>query len=314
MGSNWGKVNLDTVKERARKGIPDSLRGRFWPLFCGATEMMNDEKNKGVYQSLVSQRADTTTEVQLRKDITRTFPKHVQFKNVSNVTKGSGNGKEENGEQYSTGQMSLFRVLKAFALRHPQIGYCQGMGSPCGSFLMYMTEEQAFWMTERFLMSDRYCHFGNMYTEGFPLLYTFFFIYERLLLKYVPKLAQHFQDHDAMTSTYAWRWFQLLFSEFPRETVLVIWDIFFCEGIKILFRVAMGLLQIKERHLLKCSGMELLEVLRDLPNDPEVADSHLVISTALKVNIITRDINKLMEEFNAKSPTHTAPLVLPSSP
>jgi hypothetical protein len=296
MIDSWDKLKAEKLKARARKGVPDSLRGMVWPRFSGAQAMMEAEGNRGVYQDLVSRKADMGTEVQLRKDITRTFPKHVFFKNVAGE-KGTGNGQEDNGEQYSKGQLSLFNVLKAFALRNPEIGYCQGMGSPCGSFLMYMPEELAFWMMDRFLVSDKYQKFGNLYIDGFPLLFQFFFIYERLFQKFLPKLYQHFTESQITTMTYATKWFQLMYSEFPRETVLIIWDIFFCEGTKILFRVAIALLQLKERVLLRAGQMELMEILRDLPSDPDVADTHTLLSLALKVDVTKKELVKIEGEY-----------------
>jgi len=166
---------------------------------------------------------------------------------------------------------------------------------------MYMPEELAFWMMDRFLVSDKYNCFGNMYTEGFPLLFRFFFIYERLCQKYVPKLYQHFTELGINTMTYATKWFQLMFSEFPRETVLIVWDMFFNEGIKILFRVAIALMQIKERVLLRSGQMEIMEILRDLANDPDVADTYTLISLALKIDLTTKDLAKLEQEYEHKS-------------
>ena len=44
--------------------------------------------------------------------------------------------------------------------------------------------------------------------------------------------------------------YQTLFSEFPRALVLRILDILFYEGPKILFRVAIAMLQIREKEVL----------------------------------------------------------------
>jgi len=70
--------------------------------------------------------------------------------------------------------MSLFNVLKSVSLDNKEIGYCQvrqisfvtilfvstfvldqGMGSPCGTFLVYLKEEDAFWMMDRLLNSEK---------------------------------------------------------------------------------------------------------------------------------------------------------------
>ena len=41
---------------------------------------------------------------------------------------------------------ALARVLRCYALWHPDIGYCQGMNFLCGTLLLIMAEEDAFWL------------------------------------------------------------------------------------------------------------------------------------------------------------------------
>lgn len=63
------------------------------------------------------------------KDITRTFPKHIYFR-----------------DRFGQGQKSLYNVLKAFSSHyHNETGYVQGMGYIAGLLLTYMEEKQAFW-------------------------------------------------------------------------------------------------------------------------------------------------------------------------
>jgi hypothetical protein len=42
---------------------------------------------------------------------------------------------------YFNRQEAMLRVLKAASVRHPEIGYCQGMGFVTAVILMYMEEE-----------------------------------------------------------------------------------------------------------------------------------------------------------------------------
>ena len=77
------------------------------------------------------------------KDIDRTFPGHALFEGAK-------------------GQNSLRRILSAFALHNPEMGYCQGLNFVAGFLLLIMGEEQAFWtldvVVNEFLPPDYYSH------------------------------------------------------------------------------------------------------------------------------------------------------------
>ena len=44
------------------------------------------------------------------------------------------------------GENSLRRVLQAFALHNPDIGYCQSLNFVAGMMLLFLSEEEAFWL------------------------------------------------------------------------------------------------------------------------------------------------------------------------
>jgi hypothetical protein len=65
-------------------------------------------------------------------------------------------------EEYQTKDMieKLRRVCKAYTVRNPEIGYCQGFNFIVARFLRLMSEEEAFWMLtlliESFIPLDYY--------------------------------------------------------------------------------------------------------------------------------------------------------------
>lgn len=73
--------NLNKLKYRTRKGIPDCLRGYVWYYFGNVQKYLNMEENKGLYEKLLyDESVNLETENTIACDIDRTFPKHTFFK------------------------------------------------------------------------------------------------------------------------------------------------------------------------------------------------------------------------------------------
>ena len=72
------------------------------------------------------------------RDISRTFPNHIHYH-----------------QRHGLGQRQLYNVLKAYSVYDKQLGYCQGMGFVAGLLLLYMCEEDAFWLMVSLLKARR---------------------------------------------------------------------------------------------------------------------------------------------------------------
>lgn len=76
------------------------------------------------------------------KDLHRTFPDNLKFACSSHQNSTTTIETESNSKL-----QSLRRILLAFSLHSPQIGYCQSLNYLAGFFLLFCkTEQEAFWM------------------------------------------------------------------------------------------------------------------------------------------------------------------------
>jgi hypothetical protein len=73
--------NINKLKSRTRKGIPDSIRGLIWQLYAEIDKYRSDEGFKDLYHTLSNDEIiDVGIESVILRDIDRTFPKHTFFK------------------------------------------------------------------------------------------------------------------------------------------------------------------------------------------------------------------------------------------
>lgn len=54
------------------------------------------------------------------------------------------------------GQEALYRVLKAYSIYDNEVGYCQGSNFIVGVVLMFLAEEESFWLLVALMESPRY--------------------------------------------------------------------------------------------------------------------------------------------------------------
>ncbi|GMH20689.1 hypothetical protein Nepgr_022530 [Nepenthes gracilis] len=269
-GSDWkhyARRKPHVVKRRVRKGIPDCLRGLVWQLISGSRDLLL--MNPGVYEQLVIYET-SAAELDIIRDISRTFPSHVFFQ-----------------QRHGPGQRSLYNVLKAYSVYDRDIGYVQGMGFIAGLLLLYMSEEDAFWLLVALLKGAVHAPMEGLYLAGLPLVQQYLYQFDHLVSEYLPKLGEHFSQEMINPSMYASQWFITVFSySFPFHLALRIWDIFLYEGVKIIFKVGLALLKCCHDDLVKLPFEKLIHALRNFPE--EVMDPDTLLTTAYSIKISKR--------------------------
>ncbi|MBN3292887.1 TB10B protein, partial [Polypterus senegalus] len=276
MFKNWNKWisrRFPKVKLRCRKGIPSSLRSLAWQLLSNSKDLM--DQNRGKFEELERQPGDPKWLDIIEKDLHRQFPFHEMF---------SARG--------GHGQQDLYRILKAYTIYRPDEGYCQAQAPVAAVLLMHMPAEQAFWCLVQ--ICEKYL--PGYYSAGLEAIQLDGEIFFSLLRKVSPMAYRHLKKHKIDPILYMTEWFMCVFSRtLPWASVLRIWDMFFCEGVKIIFRVGLVLLRQvlgSVDKLRDCQGMyETMEKLRNIPPDymREELLVHEVISLTVTESVIERE-------------------------
>jgi len=162
------------------------------------------------------------------------------------------------------GQQTLFRILKAYALHDPEIGYCQGMGFLTGLFLFYMPEEDAFWML--IAVMKKY-EMREFYMPGMPGVYKAFYKVNALIKQYLPALFRHFEECGISPSMFVPSWIMTLYINYlPTEVALRVLDVFFNEGPKILYRIYILIFKEVKDELLELAADKIFNRVKTIPD------------------------------------------------
>eukprot|EP00249_Psilotum_nudum_P022439 c28518_g2_i6 orf=750-1991(+) len=277
-GADWKQYVMrkpQVVKRRIRKGIPDCLRGLVWQLISGSRDLLL--MNEGVYEKLVLYET-SASELDIIRDISRTFPSHVFFQ-----------------QRHGPGQRSLYNVLKAYSVYDRDVGYVQGMGFLAGLLLLYMSEEDAFWLLVALLKGTVHTPLEGLYLVGLPLVQQYLFQFERLVKEQLPRLGTHFEQELINPSMYASQWFFTVFSySFPFPLAVRIWDVFLAEGVKVIFRVGLALLRYCHDDLVKLPFEKLVHALRNFSENVLNPDILLPMAYSIKVS---RRLEELRQDY-----------------
>ncbi|XP_029293633.1 TBC1 domain family member 10B isoform X2 [Cottoperca gobio] len=245
----WVKHRFQKVKLRCRKGIPSSLRSKAWQLLSNSQELL--DANPGKFEELEREPGEAKWLDIIEKDLHRQFPFHEMF-----AARGGH------------GQQDLYRILKAYTIYRPDEGYCQAQAPVAAVLLMHMPAEQAFWCLVQ--ICEKYL--PGYYSAGLEAIQLDGEIFFSMLRRTCPMAYRHLKKFKIDPILYMTEWFMCIFSRtLPWASVLRVWDMFFCEGVKIVFRV--GLVLLKQMlgsvdKLRELQGMyETMERLRNIAPD-----------------------------------------------
>jgi len=233
--SNYIRAHPDRFRRRVRRGIPQQYR---WQVWKAAVHLQAHEHILALDYGQLCIHSNAWTSV-IEIDIARTFPELKSF-----------------GQNH---QNQLWRVLNAYASYNPDLGYCQGMNFVAGLLLLVSNfhEEESFRVLV--CLMD---HVGlaGFYGEKLPLFRRYLRACDMLVKETVPDLREHFKKENVNAPVYLHQWFLTLFINcFPLSMVTIIWDVIICEGLEVVLRIAVSILQVLKESLLAMQFEEIIK-------------------------------------------------------
>lgn len=261
------------IKRYVRKGIPPEWRGAAWFWYAGGQKYLN--KHPGLYDDLVKQGPSPPDAELIERDLHRTFPDNIKFK--PDPPPGMTRMSRMMEKQFETPVLQqLRRVLIAFALHVPKIGYCQSLNFLAGLLLLFMSEERAFWMlyilTQSHLPGTHEMNLEGSSVDQWVLMTSIRECLPQIWTKIGGGLDGG--EVDMMNSTKlppvtlcTSSWFMSGFiGSLPIESVLRVWDCLFYEGSKTLFRIALTVFKTGEPQIKAVNDpMEIFQVVQTIP-------------------------------------------------
>ncbi|KAI8803402.1 rab-GTPase-TBC domain-containing protein [Cladochytrium replicatum] len=210
-------------------GVPEQFRGDFWMMCSGAWySRPNQQYYRNLVHSYSGQISPYTEEIE--KDVHRSLPEHPAY-------------------QSQIGTDALRRLLTAYSWRNPTIGYAQALNIISAVLLLYLREEDAFWMhcvlVER-MLPDHYTKtlVGSVVDQS---------VFSHLVQTFLPALWEHLSTKLYLElATISVPWFVCIYlNTVPLECGIRLLDSFFLDGPKFLFWFSLAVLKINEKKLVQ---------------------------------------------------------------
>ncbi|KXJ91675.1 rab-GTPase-TBC domain-containing protein [Microdochium bolleyi] len=292
------------MKRFVRKGVPPEWRGAAWFYYAGGPAIV--AQHAGLYDALRKQTAKPVDVEGIERDLHRTFPDNIKFRSnqaaQSSAQENSANG-PPGADEETPMISSLRRVLLAFAIYNPRIGYCQSLNFLAGLLLLFVgSEEQAFWLlniiTRVYLPGT---HEVSLEGANVDLAVLMSQIRETMPAVW-NKIGSELDGTEAARPSKSRRgrkggdlstrlppitlcmtpWFMSCFiGTLPIESTLRVWDVFFYEGSKTLFRIALTIFKTSEPEIRAVKDpMEIFQTVQTIPR--RLLDANVLMEACFK--------------------------------
>lgn len=218
------------------EGPPSDMRWEVWKtLFQSKSQPIPTDLIPSEFMSLIE------------KDLERTFPGHPFFMNQFHL-------------------QSLKELLINTVRLNPELGYCQGMNSVAGVFLLVSSNN----VTESSFMMHTFIHKyagKGLFEPNFPKVLELLTLFNKVFKARIPALFNHFQEIELDDHFWISKWFMTLFSySFKLEAVIRFWDAIFVNGVNSMISISIGILTELKKELEGRDLGSVLEFLSKLRN------------------------------------------------
>jgi len=172
---------------------------------------------------------------------------------------------------------ALRRVLQAFAVHSPSIGYCQSLNFIAGLLLIFLdADEEKTFVLLNVITEEHLPGTHGVALEGANIDIA---VLMASIRENIPSVWQKLDDRQPgntvgpaasrlpTVSLATTAWFMSLFvGTLPMECVLRVWDCLFFEGSKTLFRVGLAIFKAGEAQIQAVGDpMEVFQVVQSMP-------------------------------------------------
>ncbi|CAG9317773.1 unnamed protein product [Blepharisma stoltei] len=263
----------DFIEREGIKWCQMTKRGESWMKSSGAWSFM--ENQPGDINTYLILPLSTDDEEIITKDVTtgRSDPEVFNWEIHELLLRIIG----------GTYREDIYKVLKAYTSRNPQVGYCQGMNYICMWLLVFLDHNSAFWMLsyliEKWLLPDFYngAKRGNS-LNGFFIEST---VIAGLLDHLIPGMksscltSHEFSDFFSMQPL-----IQMFVNTVDLESLVFLWDRLASEGSIALIRGVVSIVSIFERNVKK--GEHPLKILQQMAGQRIAPQLSLIYDDLMK--------------------------------
>ena len=247
LGKYYSKINKNIYKYLLKqKNISNNKRMSIWKACLKYNSTFQIYNYSDILKEIDKKEfkiKNNDSIIQVNKDIDRTY---FREKNEQTIKK-------------------IWNILISFVYNNSRINYFQGLNCICG-FIYDLTknEEVTFHlMVGLFSLTP----LGDIFDENFEKLKIFFYISERLVYLYLPKIFSKLKDNSIQLhffiSPYFITLFTIIYGDLPEGDnyfILRVWDEFIINGWTSVFSVLLTVLKYHEKIILSLED-ELLDYL-----------------------------------------------------